>query len=411
MGLGRNFLWQFLGQGVAKGLGLLFYLLLPRLTGLEIYGQFTFALSLSLMILQPLLELGLDLVITKGVSRDRSQQHPVVIQDALLIRGGMAVLCLALLPLLARLGTPFTLLASLYLYLVLLSMQRLCFAVQRGYEQMRLEAVVTSLHKGLALVLLLGLGWATFPRLWLGPIALVVATAIATFITLLFTWPYLQPSVGQSVQIPRLKQTATEGVLLGGVALLGMLYFRIDSVMLGIIEGDAAVGLYNAAYRLVEGAIMLPSVIMIVAFPRLAQPQQFRAMFQKLLALLGGLGVLVSLAMVWAAPALMTLIYTADFQGAIPIMQLLSLCLLPIYLGHLATQSLVALERQKLYLLLTLAAVVVNIALNAGLIPLYGAQGAAIATLITESLIMLGCFAGVGRRWAKVLTDESKSVS
>lgn len=391
MRLGHNFIWQFLGQGVAKGLGLLFFLLLPRWTGLELYGQFTFALALGLMILQPLLELGLDLVVTKWVSRNQ----PGVIQNALWIRLGMAGVCGLLLPLLATLGSALSLLAVLYLYLVLLSIQRLCFAVQRGYEQMRLEAIANVIHKGLAVLLLAGLYWLKLPSLWLGPMALVAATAIATFLAWVYTWPHIKPTLEQPLDLKQVRQTATEGVLLGGVVLLGMLYFRIDTVMLGLLQGDEAVGLYNLAYKLIEGTIMLPSVILIVTFPRLAQPAKFSRMFRNLFGVLGISGLVVCGAMVLSSAWLVTTIYGTDFQGAIAILQLLSFTLIPIYWGHLATQSLVALDQQKLYLLLTLAAVGLNVGLNAWLIPSYSAQGAAIATIITESLMTLSCFVGV----------------
>lgn len=391
MRLSRNFIWQFLGQGIAKGLGLLFYLLLPRWMGLELYGQFAFALALGLMILQPLLELGLDLVVTKGVSRDRAP----IIQDALIIRVIMVGFCLVLLPGLALLGTPLSLLFNLYIYLVLLSFQRLCFAIQRGYERMRLEAIAQALQKGLALLFLVGLLQASFPPLWLGPIALITSTAIATIITGIFTWRDLRIACNQPLNLPQIKATATEGLLLSGVVLLGMIYFRIDTVMLGMMQGDAAVGLYNVAYKLLEGTILLPSVLMTVSFPRLAQPEQFHTMFKKLLALLGSSGLVACGGLALVAPLLISMLYGDTFMSAIPLLQLLSLTLIPIYLGHLATQSLVALDRQRLYLLLTLAAVGVNVVINGVLIPRWGASGAAIATLITESLMMLGCFAGV----------------
>jgi O-antigen/teichoic acid export membrane protein len=56
------------------------------------------------------------------------------------------------------------------------------------------------------------------------------------------------------------------------------------------------------------------------------------------------------------------------------------------------TQSLVALDHNRIYLAITAFAVLLNVMLNYWLIPEYGAEGAAIATVITEALIPLSCF-------------------
>jgi O-antigen/teichoic acid export membrane protein len=398
MRIGQNFLWQLLGQGGAKGFGLLFYLLLPRLLGLELYGQFSFALSLALMVWQPLLELGLDLVITKWVSRER----PQVIQQALILRGSMALLGLLLLPVLIFAGGDRAMLLLLYAYLVCISGQRVSFAIRRGQENMRLEGIVSAVQKMLAIALLFGFHSLSLALPLIAPMALLVSQMIATVWVAIVTWQDLCPARPFSVNFSGLRQTAKEGILLGGVGLLGMLYFRVDSVMLGALVGELEVGKYNLAYRLIEGAIFLPSVIMMVGFPRLAQTQQFKVTFWRLFAVLSVTGIGVTFLLVAIAPRLIPLIYGSTFQETVPLLQVLAFTLLPIYLGHLATQGLVALDRQKLYLFFTLLAVLVNVSLNAWLIPPQGAMGAAIATCITETLMMAACFGGITQaRWAR----------
>lgn len=398
MRVGQNLLWQLLGQGGAKGFGLLFYLLLPRFLGLELYGQFSLALSLALMVWQPLLELGLDLVITKWVSRE----CPQVIQQAVILRGSMALLGLLLLPVLMLAGGDRAILLLLYAYLVCISGQRVSFAMRRGQENMRLEGVVSAVQKLLAIALLFCFNSLPLARSLIAPMALLISQVMATIWVAIATWSDLCRAWHFPVNFSGLRQTAKEGILLGGVGLLGMLYFRVDSVMLGALVGELEVGKYNLAYRLIEGAIFLPSVIMMVGFPRLAQPQHFNVTFWRLFARLSVTGIGVTLLFVAIAPRLIPLIYGSTFQEIVPLLQVLTLTLLPIYLGHLATQGLVALDRQKLYLFLTLFAVLVNVSLNAWLIPQQGAMGAAIATCITETLMMVACFSGITQaRWAQ----------
>jgi len=391
MSLRRNFWWQGLGQLGSRSLGLVFYLLLPRLVTLEVYGQFSFALSLALMVLQPTLELGLDWVITKWVSRG----DPAVVQQAVIIRGGIAILCLLLLPLLTLFGPSLAVLTMLYSYLVLISAQRIGFAIQRGKEEMQLEGIANVAQKGLAIASLVLLASTPLPPLWLAPLALLISTALVTVGVWAVMAAKVFPLLWQPVNLSGLQATAKEGLMLGGVSLLGMIYFRVDSVMLGLLASNTEVGRYNLAYRLIEGAILIPSVVMAATFPSLAKGYQFRQLFRKIFLGLGGMGLLFTGVVVALAPLLLTLAYGEELQSQTQILRWLALTLLPIYWGHLATQGLVALDRQRHYFRLTIGAVFLNVGLNWWLIPLQGAEGAAIATLITEVLMTISCFAAI----------------
>ena len=55
------------------------------------------------------------------------------------------------------------------------------------------------------------------------------------------------------------------------------------------------------------------------------------------------------------------------------------------------TQSLVALDHNRIYLVITATGLLLNVLLNFWLIPEYGASGAAFSTVITEALIPLSC--------------------
>jgi len=391
MTLLKNFWWQGLGQLGSRALGLLFYLLLPRLVSLEVYGQFSFALSLALMVLQPTLELGLDWVITKWVSRGDGS----VVQQAVIIRVAIAILCLLLLPLLTLFGPSLAVLTMLYGYLVLISAQRIGFAIQRGKEEMQIEGIASITQKGLAIASLVFLASTPLPPLWLAPLALLTSTALVT----LGVWGVMAakvvPLLWHPVNFRGLQATAKEGLMLGGVSLLGMIYFRVDSVMLGVLASDTEVGRYNLAYRLIEGAILVPSVVMAATFPSLAKGHQFRKLFRKIFLGLGGMGLLFTAIVVVLAPLLLLLAYGEELQSQTQVLRWLALTLLPIYWGHLATQGLVALDRQRHYLRLTIGAVLLNVGLNWWLIPLEGAEGAAIATVITEVVMTISAFAAI----------------
>jgi len=70
----------------------------------------------------------------------------------------------------------------------------------------------------------------------------------------------------------------------------------------------------------------------------------------------------------------------------------LALAIPLVFWGYLMTQSLVALDHNRIYLVITATGLLLNVLLNFWLIPEYGASGAAVSTVITEALIPLSCF-------------------
>jgi glycosyltransferase involved in cell wall biosynthesis len=130
----------------------------------------------------------------------------------------------------------------------------------------------------------------------------------------------------------------------------------------------------------------------------LAKRDRFKEIFGKLFLSMGGIGLGTSIALYLFSPGLIRIIYGPNFFGSIPVLQTLALVMLPVFLGHLTTQSLVALDLNKLYLVVALLGAGLNIMLNYFLIPLRGAVGAAWATLATEIFVAALCGFFVLRR-------------
>lgn len=400
----KNFIYQFLGQGIGKAAIFLFYILMPLLIGPEEYGRFSFALSLSLIIVHPVVEMGLDMVIAKWVSRGRID----VVKKAFVIRitGALIALFLSLTASLF-LKVDWKILSILFLYLVLSSFQNVLFSYFKGIEDMKIEGIIVPFQKSFPLLLLFVFPSLGFRDASLGP-AILLSSVILGTIPLLFLsreqWRIVMKTNADSFTYSDLIK---EGIILGGVTFLWLIYFRIDSVMLGIMRGDLEVGIYNVAYRIMEGIFFIPSIVMIVSFPRLVRHQGFKEIFGKLLLILGTAGLGASALLYLSAPSLIRLIYGQEFLGSIVVLQTLSLALFPVFLGHLTTQSLVALDLSRIYLIVAFIGTLLNISLNYILIPPLGAVGAAWATLLTEISVMLLCGYFVWKGKPDILSSDS----
>jgi O-antigen/teichoic acid export membrane protein len=179
---------------------------------------------------------------------------------------------------------------------------------------------------------------------------------------------------------------------LAAVNFFTVVYFRIDTVMLQGIAGPAPAGLYNAAYRLMEAAMMVPAALLTALFPRLSRQAE---------ALEGGLSpeplarLLVHLATAGTAfglafaPEVLALFFGPTFVPAANTLRILLFALWIIYTNYLLTNLLIVYRRQAAFARMAGLCALVNVALNVALIPLWSMAGAAVATTITEGVLLL----------------------
>ncbi len=173
------------------------------------------------------------------------------------------------------------------------------------------------------------------------------------------------------------------------------IYFRCDIVLLRQLTADpAAVGNYAAAYRLIEGVVMLATPLAHVFFRRLRVSLDDAAAFRRSFFLMLGVMVFLSagatLGGLLLGPWILTLAFGDKYAEAVPLLAWLLASLPFILPNYVLTQALVALGRERYYAGVTILAAVVNIGLNLVFIPHLAARGAALATIVTEAVLCAG---------------------
>lgn len=180
------------------------------------------------------------------------------------------------------------------------------------------------------------------------------------------------------------------------LVLLMMVYTRTDSIMLERIHPNGAyeAGVYAQGFRLLDAFFMFGMIfanLLLPIFSRLLKENksQVAEMLKTSRNLLLGGAIFLAFLCFEHAEFLLSLIYKNDVSASILSFQFLmwsfiSLCVTFIY-GTLLTAN----GNLRFLNQLSLVGIVVNIVLNAILIPLYGAAGAAFATLVTQSFTAL----------------------
>lgn len=181
--------------------------------------------------------------------------------------------------------------------------------------------------------------------------------------------------------------------------VLTLIYFKIDSVFLslGFINRSsfnpvADVGIYNIAYKVLEGAIFFPAMFVGLIMPLLSKfafsnRNQFKKIFQKTLDILVVFIVPIVIGLLLLALPIVVLIGGKEFAVSAPVLQILSLAIGLIFLGNLFGYSIIALDKQKTGAWIYFAGMVFNVIANLIFIPKYSFMGAAATTVFTELLV------------------------
>jgi O-antigen/teichoic acid export membrane protein len=397
--------------GLERGCRFLVTVVAAPVLGQAAFGRFAFASTVT-MLLALGTDLGLSLWTTRALARDRSHGTPVV-RVGLTLRGLAALPFSLAVAVVAALTGERDLRAALVLLgaaALVNSLVDHVGAILRGYDRFADEARLNTARAILTAVA--GLAALSVGRSLAGLCAgLAVAAALSSVYALVLV-VRLHPSLFRTDLDRTLVRVALEQgfpIWIGG--LLSLLYFKVDTLFVRAMAGDAELGAYAAAYKFFEGAHLIPAVVMAVAFPRLARahvdPFQRRRLEHRIGACLLGLGLGVGAGCFFAGPALVAWIFGPSFERSVVSLRVLAAGVPLLYLNLGLTHFLVARDRERVNTWLALMMLAVTVVLDVLLIPRRAGPGAALATVLAEVVLTASCVAVLTTRSAAARTQPS----
>ena len=173
-------------------------------------------------------------------------------------------------------------------------------------------------------------------------------------------------------------------------------YTNIDILMVGFWSGDVQVGYYSAALKIRTAAATIVTILSAILLPRLSYYAQNgrHKEFNNLLEKSFNYAILTAMPLVLFFSICSTrsviLLAGSEFNDAGLILRFLMPTVLFAGLSNVTgTQLLVPYGYENKLLISIIVGAIVDIVLNVLLIPKYAAQGAAIATSITELIVLL----------------------
>ncbi len=370
-----------------------YLVVIGRILGPSRFGIYTSATAILAVVLF-FGYLGLDQLYLRG-GIDEAQLNVASAQAAIIV-GGLTVMTAALWP---GIGTSTRVCILLLGVVVACDQFRLPYVLE---PQRRLDFGRRGLRELKLRALVLGGGLSA---LAVSQEAVPVATgaAIGAILTLLGT-----RRGGWSIRA--LRETtwnATRTVFRAGLpyaisSALYTAYFRVDMALLASLRDPRDVGIYGAAYSLVAAAAFVPIVLNIdLLRTRLYQldprSSDARGLHRRFGILSLGIGVLATLGFELLGPAAIHIGYGPEYEAAKPLVRILGLAMVPHVINSWGASVLIASGRLRVALTIQAGMLVTNVVGNLILIPGYGARGAAIMTVGTESVGLILYLAALRR--------------
>jgi O-antigen/teichoic acid export membrane protein len=178
-------------------------------------------------------------------------------------------------------------------------------------------------------------------------------------------------------------------LLLSGLAV--MLYMRIDQLMLASMAGVSVVGQYAASAKISEVWNMIPMVMLVTLFPAIvraseAESDSLEPKMERLMSPLVLSALAISLVVTAFSGPITAGLFGESYTAAGEILRVHVWSCVFVFIGVAGNRWYVAKDLQRHALYFTAAGAGVNIALNLWLIPLQGATGAAIATVVSYAI-------------------------
>ncbi|MFI5273484.1 MAG: oligosaccharide flippase family protein [Ktedonobacterales bacterium] len=209
------------------------------------------------------------------------------------------------------------------------------------------------------------------------------------------SWLFRLAGFGFSVDFAHMRELVVASLPFLAYGVLGVIYYRIDTVLLSFYTNDAVVGWYGAGYRLFDTLCFVPNVvIMVIMYPVFSKfavtgGANLKLAVEKTMNYLLFVAIPIATGLICAGPALIGFLYhRAEFAHTVPALQALAPGLVFLYANSVVVTVLMSTKQERKVTLMAGGALIFNLAANMVLIPRIEHVGAAIATSATELLLL-----------------------
>lgn len=395
---------QVIGKILYLGCSLVIVILITRHLGVAGYGNYNTIIA-YLGLFAVLAELGLYMIMVREISQHPKEKEKIV-GNVIGLRIFTAIAALILASTVAFfLNYPYEVKLGIIIFsggIFFMLLNQVLVGVFQVYLRADKAAFAEVVGRALTLILVI---W--FIRQGAGLLYIITAAslgfALNFFISFLLANQHLK--IIPRFQTSLWKKLFKAALPLAIVGILGTIYYKIDMVLLSLLpltkilipsishfSNSESVGIYAAAYRILDIVIVFPILFVGLIYPIISKYiksnfKKTQQVFQKSFNFLAMAGILFSLIGFFLAPQIIDIIGGREFVHSVIILQILSIAFLPHFAGNLVGIALTAAHKQKFLILPFVFFTIFNIVGNLILIPYYSFLGAAVVTMVGQFII------------------------
>ena len=384
--------WLVLAQVLTKVIGFFYTIFLARNLGVSDFGLFSVGLAYS-SIISAISDFGFNRYLIREISKEEGKKWEIIC-NLLMLRLTIACLFFGIFSVFLyifdqdKMRVSIILLSSLAILpqTVAITFDGVFIAL-RKLQFSALAAVVSSISTVLIGLFLVNKGFAIFGAVN----ALILGQLIFAVSFLILVRFHIGVKL-HDIKLAVIKKALAGSLPYGLLGILGLLYFRIDAILLSYLKGNFETGIYGVSYRFLEVSTFIPSAFSAAIFPILSKLHnsnssvEMKSLYIKSVKVMGFSGFLVTVIFILFVTEGIKL-FMPNFLQAVDVIKVLSLSIPLMFMAAPGVQMLFSTDKYlKQILFLSIFTLGFNILLNFIFIPKFGVWAASWITVLSDAL-------------------------
>ncbi len=387
-----NILFSSISKIISIGLALYGIRLLTHYLGTDGFGQYTLALA-YFGFMMAVSDMGLYTIATREISRDGADENSIM-NKVFTLRLTMTIsvmlfICgsVFFLPYEDQVKYAIIIMAGAFLF-------SSSYTVFNGVFQKHLAmdrvALAEFVGKCVQVAVIVAVARLELPFLW--AVSSVLFAMISNFV-LVFFFLRRYISVRWDWDPAYIIFFLKESYPMGISAIATFLYFKVDTILLSLLKDNSSVGMYGAAYKIIETLIFFPAMVAGLVLPLFSrfmftQKERLQKTLDTVITFFAIILIPLTAGLYFLSTEIISVISNVDdFYDSPRILQILAFVLVGIFFGHLFTNMAIAANLQKRLMVIFISLATFNVVANIILIPHYDYLGAAASSVLTEILV------------------------
>lgn len=388
----KNSIFLLISSIFQKVVSFLYFMYLARQLPADSVGKYAFSISFSFMF-AVFMDFGTNSFLIRKIARNEEDSNKNV-NNVFVLEIILGIIFILVSSLFVNIiGYPEITKQLVYIGIITVFFDNLTttfYATLRGKQELWFESIGYAAYQ--VIVFSLGIYFVTnnYPLIYLAipPLLASSSNLIYSIIIAKKRSNFKFDLYFKSIELIHIIKEALPFALTG---IFTKIYSSIDSFFLSIFSTDEHIAYYQASYKLVFALQFIPIAIGSAIFPAFAKyfkddKNQLKNIFIKSFSVLSFVAIPLSFLFSILAKDIVLFLYP-KYVESIPVLQIFSFSFFFMFLNTPVGLILSSCDKQKINTRNSFIAMLVNLVLNLILIPIFDIKGAAMASLISFSIL------------------------